>query len=85
MRALTPWKPMREIEVMQRRTEDLFERFFGPWNRERPVWNAETWTPAVESHMGNGDIVIKADLQEVSTSAAGNQLKIEGERKQEKK
>lgn len=93
MRAVTPWKPMHEMEAMQRRMEDMFDRFsgfFGPWERERPVWDAEKWVPAIESHMSNGEIVIKADLpgidpKEVSISVTGNQLKIEGERKQEEK
>lgn len=93
MRALTPRKPMHEMEAMQRRMEDMFDRFsgfFGPWDHERPVWDTESWTPALESHMSNGNIVVKADLpgidpKEVSISVTGNQLKIEGERKQEEK
>ncbi len=90
MRALTPWRPLREMETMQRRMEDMFERVFGPWDRERPVWDTETLLPAIESRVSNGNIVVKADLpgidpREVSISVTGNQLKIEGERKQEEK
>ena len=90
MRSLIPWKPLREMGAMQRRVEDMFEHCFGPWERERPVWNAEIWTPEVESRMSNGTIVIKAalpgiDPREVSISVTENQLNIKGERKQEGK
>ena len=93
MRTLTPWKPMHEMETIQQRMADMFDRFpgfFGPWDRERSVWGTDTWAPALESHMSNGNIVVKADLpgidpKEVSISVTGNQLKIEGERKQEEK
>jgi HSP20 family protein len=46
--------------------------------------------PAIESRVENGNLVVKADLpgidpKEVSISVLGNQLRIEGERKQEEK
>jgi len=31
MRALTPWRPARELETFERGIADLLERFFGPW------------------------------------------------------
>jgi HSP20 family protein len=69
---------------------DLFEHFFGPWERERSVWGTEGWTPALESRVENGNLIVKADLpgidpKEVSISVLGNQLTIEGERKREEK
>jgi HSP20 family protein len=72
--------------------EDLFDRlteeFFGDW--ERPFWRAEGWAPPIESHVENGNLVVKAELpgidpKEVSISVVGNELKIEGERKGEEK
>jgi len=94
MAALVPWRPMRELERMERRMEDLFDRFFGErfpslWEAERPFWR-EGWMPAVESHVENGELIVKADLpgidpKDVSISVTGNQLTIEGERKHEEK
>jgi HSP20 family protein len=92
MKALTPWQPMRELENLERRMSDLFERFqdrFWGGERERSVWG-ENWAPAIESHVANGNLIVKADLpgidpKEVSISVTGNQLRIEGERKQEEK
>jgi len=88
MRALTPWRAMRELDPVRRRMENLFERFFEP--EEGGFWGGDAWAPAVESHVENGNLVVKADLpgidpKEVSISVLGNNLKIEGERKQEKK
>ena len=69
---------------------DLFERFFGPREREHFFWGAEGWIPAIESKIENGNVIVKADLpgidpKEVSISVLGNQLTIEGERKHEEK
>ncbi len=92
MRTLAPWRPMRELAPLQHRMEELFDRlteeFFGDW--ERPFWKAEGWAPPIESHVENGNLVVKANLpgidpKEVSISVVGNQLKIEGERKEEGK
>jgi HSP20 family protein len=72
--------------------EDMFARltesFFGPG--EHFPWGGEGWMPAIESHIENDNLIVKADLpgvdpKDVSISVLGNQLKIEGERKQEKK
>jgi HSP20 family protein len=94
MKGLTPWRPMRELETIQRRMDDLFEhlteRFFGPGERERSVWGPEAWAPALESHVDKDTLMVRADLpgidpKEVSISVTGNQLTIEGERKREEK
>jgi HSP20 family protein len=94
MDALTPWRPLRELETIQRRMDDMFGRltrqFFGRGWQERPGGDAEAWTPAIECHIENGNLIVKADLpgidpKEVTISVLGNQLTIEGERKQGKK
>jgi HSP20 family protein len=94
MAALASWKPTRELETIQRGMDDMFDRltreFFGPERWERPRERAEAWAPAIESHIENGNLVVKADLpgidpKEVTISALGNQLTIAGERKREKK
>ncbi len=90
MKSLTPWRPMRDLETLERRMADLFERFWGPSERERSVWGTEGLAPAIESKVENGNLIVKADLpgidpKEVSISVLGNQLTIEGERKREEK
>jgi HSP20 family protein len=94
MKALTPWKPRRELETLRQHMDDLFthmsERFFGPGERGHSVWGTDALVPAIESHVEKDTLVIKADLpgidpKEVSISVTGNQLTIEGERKREEK
>lgn len=94
MGALTRWKPMRELETLERSMENMFDRltdrFFGPRERGRSLWKTEAWAPSVESHIDNGNLIVKVDLpgldpKEVSISVLGNQLTIEGERKHEEK
>jgi HSP20 family protein len=68
----------------------LGDRWLIPWERDRPLWRTEAWGPALESHIENGNLIVKADLpgidpKDVSISVTGNQLTIEGERKHEKK
>src|SRR5262245_25079132 len=57
MKSLTPWRPMRELETFERRMADLFDRFWGPWERERSVWGPENWAPAIESKVENGNLI----------------------------
>ena len=93
MKSLTPWRPMQELESLQKRMDHLFdrfsERFFGG-ERLKNVWGGEDWAPAIESRADNGNLIVKTDLpgidpKEVSISVVGNQLTIEGERKREEK
>jgi len=93
MKSLTPWRPMQELESLQKRMDHLFdrfsERFFGG-ERPKNMWGGEDWAPAIESHADNGNLIVKVDLpgidpKEVSISVVGNQLTIEGERKREEK
>lgn len=95
MKSLVPWKPMRELEHLEHRMEEMFDRFFGErrlgvWEMERPMWRGEGWMPVIESHVENGNVTVKADLpgvdpKDVSISVTGNQLTITGERKHEEK
>ena len=94
MKALTPWRPMRDLDTLREHLDDLFERlsgrFFGPGERDRSVWGTEALVPALESHVDKDTLIIKADLpgidpKEVSISVTGNQLTIAGERKREEK
>jgi HSP20 family protein len=82
------------LDTLRQHMDDLFERmserFFGPGERVRSVWGTDALAPAIESHVEKDTLIIKADLpgidpKEVSISVTGNQLTIEGERKQEEK
>jgi HSP20 family protein len=92
MRPLRRWKPVLDLDAMQRRLEDMLdrftERFFGPAEGGRSTWRTKSWTPTVASHVEDGTLVLKAalpgiDPQDVSVSVLRNQLTIEGARKPE--
>jgi len=94
MKAVTPWRPMRELDTMRQQMEEFFEqlsgRFFGPGEREHSLWGTDTLVPAIESHVDKDTLIIKADLpgidpKEVSISVTGNQLTITGERRRQEK
>ena len=94
MNALTRSRPWRELVALEHRMEDWFdrfgERFSGPREHERSIWDNGAWYPALESRIDKGNIIVKVDLpgidpKEVSVSVTGNQLRIEGERKHEEK
>ena len=94
MTSLVPWQPMRELERLERRMEDMFGRFFGERRlsvgEKQPLWQSEGRMPAIESRVENGNVIVKADLpgvdpKDVSISITGNQLTITGERKHEEK
>jgi HSP20 family protein len=68
----------------------LTREFFGSGWRERPGAEAAVWEPAIECHLENSNLIIKADLpgieaKDVNISVLGNELTIEGERKRDKK
>jgi HSP20 family protein len=94
MSALVPWRPMREMDTLSRRMDDMFDRltrdFFGAGWVERPRAEAAMrWEPAIECHLEAGNLIVKADLpgidpKDVNVSVLGTQLTIEGERKREK-
>jgi len=94
MKALTPWKPKGELDTFSRGMDEMFDRltqeFFGPGRRERPRTAVTEWEPAIECHLDNGNLIVKADLpgveaKDVNISVLGNELTIAGERKREKK
>ena len=93
MKAVTPWRPMQELESLQKRMDHLFDRLSERWfggEHPRSVWGTDEWAPAIESHVDNDNLIVKVDLpgvdpKEVTVSVVGNQLTIEGERKREEK
>jgi HSP20 family protein len=84
---------MGELDTLRQRMDEMFERltrdFFGPGWQERSGREVAAWTPVMECKIANGNLIVKADLpgidpKEVTISAVGNQLTLEGERKREK-
>ena len=85
---LTPWRPLRELEEMERRFEDLFGRTLMPAMLRR--WPAEgrPWMPAIEVLEKEDSYVVKAELpgtkqEDIDVSVVGDTLSIRGERKAE--
>jgi HSP20 family protein len=86
MRALTPWRPFRELSTLRSEIDDLFARFF----REEEHWLTRPWEspflPAIESYVRDGTLVVRADLpgidpKDVELSVEGDRLTIKGERR----
>ena len=85
---LTPWRPMRELEEMERRFEDIFGRSFLPTAWGRLPMEQRGWTPAIEVFEKEDRFLVKAELpgmkeEDIDVSAVGDTLTIKGERKAE--
>jgi HSP20 family protein len=81
----------RELTDLHRGLDTLFDDVFGPPQRstsEREPARSGAWWPAIEGHMKDGALVVRADLpgvdpQHVEVSLDGDTLRISGERKVE--
>jgi HSP20 family protein len=88
MRRMTPWRPSREMEEMERRFDDLFSWPSLPamWRRMPSMEMA--WAPALDVFEKDDRFVVKAELpgmkeKDIDVSVVGNRLIIRGERKAE--
>jgi HSP20 family protein len=85
MASLSNWNPFRELERMVRRLEaSPFPRF-----EDIEESRLEAFTPAIESYVKDGDLVVRADVpgldpKDIDVSIFGNVLTLKGERKSEK-
>ena len=84
MGALSAWSPFRELERIARRLEPPFPRFFEAFEDNYD----DAFTPAVESYVKDGNLVIRADVpglepKDLDVSILGNALTVKGERKSE--
>ena len=61
MRALTLWRPGRELSTLHSEIDNFFDRFFNedPW-RTRPFGG--NTVPAIESFLRDENLVVRADL-----------------------
>ena len=86
MKALTPWRPFRELSTLHEDIDELFSRFFGEEPRTAR-WHPTM--PSVESFIHEGELVIRADLpgidpKKVELAVEGRRLVLRGEREEKK-
>lgn len=79
MGALLPWRPFRELERMARRWESPSPRLFEDFEDNYD----ELFTPAVESYVKDGNLVVRADvpgleLKDLEVTILGNVLSVKG-------
>ncbi|HXG21043.1 MAG TPA: Hsp20/alpha crystallin family protein [Methylomirabilota bacterium] len=89
-RELTPWQnPFGLLSSFRRDMDELFNRFFGDWERGGTPWASmmgAVYAPRVESCVQDNTLLIRADLpgvdpKDVEITVEGNQLTLKGERK----
>jgi HSP20 family protein len=88
MRALTPWRPFRELSTLHHEIDDIFRNFFAEEEWLPTPWRSPAFStlPMAESFVRDGELVIRADLpgidpKEVELAVEGHRLMIRGERK----
>lgn len=89
MFALRKWHPFGELSTLHREMDEFFRKAFEAMGGLTPSLLRETWYPAVESFMKEGNIIVRAEIpgidpKDIDISVVGNQLTIKGERKAEK-
>jgi len=82
------WRPLREIEKMERRFEDIFGQPFLPSVWRRIPMLEMGWAPAIEVFEKEDKFVVKAEIpgmkeDDIDVSVVGDTLTIKGERKAE--
>ena len=88
MNMMTRWDPFRNMTTLQEQVNRLFE---GRFQRGREDNSAlTTWAPAVDIYETENELVLKADIPDVSEKdidiqVENNMLTIRGERKFEEK
>jgi HSP20 family protein len=87
MNSITRWEPFRNLSSLQEQVNRLFESTF-PSRGDGSTLTA--WAPAVDVYETEDELVIKADLPDVSEKdldvrIENNMLTIHGERKFEQK
>lgn len=85
MGALSPFRPLRELERLTRNLEGRFPRLLADW----PFDGEMEAMPALESYVKDGTLFVRTDMpgiepKDVDVSVLGNVLTIKGERKEKK-
>lgn len=82
---LAPWKPGRELSLLRKEMDRLWEDFFG--GREEFFPERAAWMPAIDVSETKENLLIKAEVpgieaKDIDISIAGDVLRIKGEKKQ---
>lgn len=85
---LMPWRPLREMEELERRFENMFGRSLMPALWRRVQGEGRAWSPALEVLEKEDRYVVKAELpgakqEDIEVSVVGDTLTIKGEKKAE--
>ena len=83
MNSITRWYPFRNVSTLQEQVNRLFDGNFSPSGDHSTL---TAWAPSVDVYETENELVIKADLPEVSEKdidlrVENNMLTIRGERK----
>jgi HSP20 family protein len=83
--SLVKWEPMQELV----RLRDEMDRIFGRSIEGTFAGDGQMWSPSVDVHEENGNLVIKADLpgvkkEDVNIMATEDALTIQGKSQEEK-
>ena len=86
---ITPWRPLRGLEEMERRFDEMFGRPFSPAVWRRFPLEERGWAPSIDVFDKGDKFVVKAELpgmkeEDIDVSVVGDMLTIKGERKAEK-
>ena len=86
---LIRWKPFREFFTLPERLDRLFDESLARMEENLPSWWMRRW-PSTEIYETDHEIILKAELpgidpKDVSLHVDHGRLRIEGERKHEKK
>jgi HSP20 family protein len=82
---LIRWDPFSDLGTLRERVNRLFEETLARSGRREPA-EARTWSPLVDIHETDGEIIVRADLpglsrEEIDIELAGDALSIKGDRK----
>lgn len=85
---LMPSRPLRELEEMERRFEDIFGRSWIPALWRRLQAEGRPWAPAIEVIEKEDRYVVKAEIpgakqEDIEVSVVGDTLTIKGEKEAE--
>lgn len=81
--ALIPWRPWREVEILRREMDRIWDRFSG----EKPLeWSGREWTPSLDVSETQDKVVVKAeapgiDPKEMEISLSNGVLTLKGEKR----
>jgi len=83
---ITPWRPLRELEDVERRFEDMLGRLRLPTIWRRFPVEEMGWAPAIELIERDDRFVVRAEIpgmkeEDIDVSVVGDTLTIRGEKK----